>query len=415
MSGSMGSPATSASRPPPLAGIRVADFTWVWAGPFCTLQLAHLGAEVIRVESSTRTCVTRLLPPWPEGKPGPNRSGYFNQYNQGKKSLALDLTREDAREVARDLVRASDVVVENFAAGVMQRMGLGYEECRSLREDVIMIALSGYGATGPQSHYVSYGPAQVPLSGFSSLTGYRGWRPMHVGISYGDPTAGLQGAFAVLAALFHRRRTGEGQYIDLSQWESTMALLPEGILAQTLASGAPERDGNHDVQWAPHGVYRCSGEDRWVSIAVASDAEWFALAAVVHPKWRDDPELATAAGRKRREDELDAQIAEWCGSRSREEASDTLQRAGVAAIPVADARDIHDDLHLAERDFFVEREHGEVGVRRHLGIPYRLDGSPLRVARAAPCLGADTDDVLSGVLGYDAARIASLREAGALR
>jgi benzylsuccinate CoA-transferase BbsF subunit len=406
---------SAATRPPPLAGIRVADFTWVWAGPFCTLQLAHLGAEVIRVESATRTCVTRLLPPWPEGKPGPNRSGYFNQYNQGKRSIALDMTRDDAREVARDLIRVSDVVVENFAAGVMHRMGLGYEECRALREDVIMIALSGYGATGPQSHYVSYGPAQVPLSGFSSLTGYRDWRPMHVGISYGDPTAGLQGAFAVLAALFHRRRTGEGQYIDLSQWESTMALLPEGILAQTLGGETPERDGNHDPQWAPHGNYRCAGGDRWISIAIASDEEWRALAGVVDPGWLADAELAAAAGRKRREAELDERLSSWCASRSREEIADVLQRAGVAALPVADARDIHDDPHLAERDFFVEHEHPEVGVRRHLGIPYRLDGSPLRVERAAPCLGADTDEVLSRVLGYDAARIATLRGAGALR
>jgi benzylsuccinate CoA-transferase BbsF subunit len=402
-------------RRPPLEGVRVADFTWVWAGPFCTLQLAHLGAEVIRVESATRTCVTRLLPPWPEATPGPNRSGYFNQYNQGKRSLALDLTREDGCAVARDLIRASDVVVENFAAGVMDRMGLGYDVCRSLRSDIIMIALSGYGATGPESHYVSYGPAQVPLSGFSYVTGYRGHRPMHIGISYGDPTAGLHGAVATLAALFHRRRSGEGQYIDLSQWESTMALLPEGILAETIEGAAPERDGNHDPLWAPHAIYRCAGEDRWVSIAVASDEEWRALARIVEPTWLDDAELAESVGRKRREEAIDARLGEWCASRSREEVSRVLQEVGVAALPVLDARDIHDDPHLAQRGFFVELPHPEVGVRRHLGIPYRLDGSPLSVQRAAPCLGQDTDDVLSRVLGYDAARIASLRESGALR
>src|SRR6266576_548604 len=189
----------------PLAGIRVADFTWVWAGPFCTLQLAHLGAEVIRVETATRACVTRLLPPFADFEPGPNRSGYFNQYNQGKKSVALD----------------------NFAAGVMERMGLGWDVLRRLRADLIVIALSGYGATGPDSDKVSYGPAQVPLSGMSSVTGYRGFPPMHVGISYGDPTGGLHGAVAVLAALLHRARTGQGQYIDLSQWETSMAVLPE--------------------------------------------------------------------------------------------------------------------------------------------------------------------------------------------
>src|SRR5919198_1356052 len=181
----------------PLAGIRVADFTWVWAGPFCTLQLAHLGAEVIRVETATRPCVTRLLPPYAEFAPGPNRSGYFNQYNQGKQSITLDLKRPEAIAAAKRLCAASDVVVENFAAGVMDRMGLGYDVLRGLRPDVVMIALSGYGATGPDRDKVSYGPAQVPLSGLSSVTGYRGFPPMHVGISYGDPTAGLHGAVAV--------------------------------------------------------------------------------------------------------------------------------------------------------------------------------------------------------------------------
>jgi len=399
----------------PLEGIRVADFTWVWAGPFCTLQLAHLGAEVIRVESTTRTCVTRLLPPFADGEPGRNRSGYFNQYNQGKLSLALDLKQPEAIAVAKDLVAQCDVVCENFAAGVMDRMGLGYETLRALRPDLVMIALSGYGATGPDSEFVSYGPAQVPLSGMSSLTGYADWPPMHVGISYGDPTGGLHGAFAVLAALWHRANTGAGQYIDLSQWESTMALLPEGLLAQTLEGRAYERDGNHDVLWAPHAVYRCDGEDRWVSIAVASDDEWRALASAVEPAWLRDSELAVAAGRKRREEEIDERLSAWCATRSREQVTEVLQQAGVAAFPVLDARDLHDDPHLAARGFFVELPHREVGVRRHLGIPYRLDASPIAVGRAAPCLGQDTDEVLTRVLGYDADRIAALRAADVLR
>src|SRR5215470_5880420 len=226
------------ARRAPLEGIRVADFTWVWAGPFCTLQLAHLGAEVIRVESATRLCVTRLLPPFGDFKPGPNRSGYFNQYNQGKKSLALDLKQPEALAVAKRLCAASDVVVENFASGVMDRMGLGYEVLRALKPDLVMIALSGYGATGPDADKVSYGPAQVPLSGMSSVTGYRDFPPMHVGISYGDPTGGLHGAVAVLAALMHRARTGEGQYIDLSQWETSIAVLPDALIEHTMNGSA---------------------------------------------------------------------------------------------------------------------------------------------------------------------------------
>ncbi|HZR80702.1 MAG TPA: CoA transferase [Candidatus Binatia bacterium] len=412
----MTAPAASrgSERRRPLAGVRVADFTWVWAGPFCTLQLAHLGAEVIRVETLSRICVTRLLPPWPEGQPGFNRSGYFNQYNQGKRSLALNLKEPGALAVARELVAKSDVVVENFAAGVMDRLGLGYETCRSLRPDVIMIALSGYGATGPEREYVSYGPAQVPLSGFSSLTGYPDWRPMHVGISYGDPTGGLHGAVAVLAALVHRRRTGEGQYIDLSQWEGTMALLPEGILAHTMTGEAPGRHGNHDALWSPHAVYRCAGPDRWVSIAVADDDEWRRLAAVVDPALGGDARFATATDRKRNEHALDALLGEWCASRTPEEVTAALQGAGVAAFPAMTAKDLNDDPHLGGRDYFVELPHAEVGVKRHMGIPYKLHGTPLAVERAAPLLGEDTDAVLRDVLGYDDRRIEELRAAGIL-
>jgi crotonobetainyl-CoA:carnitine CoA-transferase CaiB-like acyl-CoA transferase len=398
----------------PLAGIRVADFTWVWAGPFCTLQLAHLGAEVIRVESSSRTCVTRLLPPWPDGQPGVNRSGYFNQYNQGKRSVSLDLKDPQAMEVARDLIRSSDIVVENFAAGVFERMGLGYDACRALKSDVIVISMSGYGATGPESEYVSYGPAQVPLSGLSSVTGYRGWRPMHIGISYGDPTAGLQGAVAVLSALIHRRRTGEGQFIDLSQWESTMALLPEALLAQSMTGSTPERDGNHDTAWAPHAVYRCAGDDRWVSIVATTDEEWQRLANVVDPALARDPRFASAALRKRNEDALDTAIGAWSATRTADDVRDTLQAAGIGAFPVMTAKDLHDDAHLGSRRYFVDLPHPEVGTRRHMGIPYKLHRTPLAVWRAAPCLGQDTDYVLREVLGYDDARIGALRDAGAL-
>jgi crotonobetainyl-CoA:carnitine CoA-transferase CaiB-like acyl-CoA transferase len=403
-------------RRAPLAGIRVADFTWVWAGPHCTLQLAHLGADVIRVETATRPCVTRLLPPYPRNvKPGPNRSGYFNQYNQGKRSIALDLKRPEALAVARRLCAASDVVVENFAAGVMERMGLGYEVLRAQRPDLIMIALSGYGATGPDRDKVSYGPAQVPLSGFSSVTGYRDFPPMHVGVSYGDPTAGLHGAVAVLAALLHRARTGAGQYVDLSQWETTMAVLPEAIAAWTLNGVQPPRDGNRDPHMAPHGVFRAAGEDRWVAVAVEDDAAWGRLATLLgHPELAADPRYATIDGRKAHEDELEALLGAWTSQRTPAEATGALQAAGIAAFPAATNRDIAEDPHLAARGFFVELEHPEVGVRRHLGVPWRMSASDCRVRRPAPCLGADTDAVLREVCGYTADEIARLRAAQVL-
>lgn len=399
----------------PLAGVRVADFTWVWAGPFATLQLAHLGAEVIRIETQQRVCVTRRIPPFADGQPGPNRSGYYNQYNQGKESISLNLKHPQALEIAKQLVAASDIVAENFAAGVMGKMGLGYEVLKQIKPDVIMIAMSGYGASGPESAYVSYGPAQVPLSGLSSLTGFPGFPPMHVGFSYGDPNGGLHGAFAVLAALLHRARTGAGQFIDLSQWETSVALLGEGLLAQGM-NGAPlPRQGNRDPWMAPHGLFRCQGDDRWVSIAVANEAEWQRLCAGMgRPELATDPRFATLVTRKQHEDALERAISAWTAALTAEEVTARLQAAGVAAFPALTNKELAADPHLRSRGFFVELSHPEVGTRQHAGMPWVFSDTPCQVRRPAPCLGQDTDEVLHRVLDYSSADIAALRANGVL-
>jgi crotonobetainyl-CoA:carnitine CoA-transferase CaiB-like acyl-CoA transferase len=410
----------------PLDGIRVADFTWVWAGPYCTLQLAHLGADVIRIETSNRPCITRVLPPWPEGKAGGlNRSGYFNQYNQGKRSIALNFKNPAAREIARKLVARSDVVTNNFAHGVMDRMGFGYEALRRIKPDIIMISLSGYGDTGPYSDYVAYGPAQVPLSGLSSLTGYKGWPPMHTGFSYADPNAGVHGAFAILTALYHRAKTGEGQYIDMSQWECAMALLPEGILEYTFNRQEPPRIGNSDPLMAPHGIYRCLDRperiagntiDQFVAIVCADDIDWGRLArAMDRPELAADPRFARLAGRKQNEDELDALLEQWTSTQRAHDIVEMLQHAGVAAAVVADNKYLsEEDRHLKERDYFVYREHPEVGTRQHAGMPWKMSRTETAVRAAAPTIGQHTEEVLIGLLGYSAEDVANLRADGAL-
>jgi benzylsuccinate CoA-transferase BbsF subunit len=399
----------------PLEGIRVADFTWVWAGPFCTLQLAHLGAEVIRIESATRPCVTRLLPPWPDSQPGLNRSGYFNQYNQGKRSLALNLKQPEALEVAKKIIIKSDIVTENFAGGVMDRLGLGYEALKQIKSDVIMISLSGYGATGPEKEYISYGPAQVPMSGLSSLTGYKGWRPMHVGISYGDPNGGLHGAFAVMCALMYRARTGKGQYIDMSQWETSTAMVAEGLLDYRMNGTQPGRDGNRDPRMAPHGVFRCAGQDQWVSIAARDEQEWHRLcAAIGQPALATDPRFATLGDRKRNEDELEALITSWSSTRSPYGVTQELQAAGIPSAPSMSNKDLSTDPHLNSRSIFVYLEHSEVGTKQHVGIPWQLSKTPLTVRKSAPLLGEDTAYVLREILGYSAEEIAALKERQAL-
>ncbi|HKV55753.1 MAG TPA: CoA transferase [Candidatus Binataceae bacterium] len=411
---------------PPLEGIRVADFTWVWAGPYCTLQLAHLGADVIRIETKTRPCITRVLPPWPEGKNGGlNRSGYFNQYSQGKRSITLNFKHPAAHEVARRLVAASDVVTNNFAHGVMERMGFGYEALRKIKPDIIMISLSGYGDTGPYCDYVAYGPAQVPLSGLSALTGYKGWPPMHSGFSYADPNAGVHGAFAVMAALFHRAKTGEGQYIDMSQWECAMDLLPEGILQYTFNGREPERLGNSDPMAAPHGIYKCPDRperivgnvvDQFVAIVCADDTDWGRLArAMGQPELSGNPKFATLAARKRNEDELDALITQWTSSRRAREVVETLQHAGVAAAVVADNKYLsEEDEHLAAREYYVYRDHPEVGKRQHAGMPWKLSRTETAVRSAAPLIGQHTEEVLTQLLGYGKEEVAKLNADGAL-
>ncbi len=399
----------------PLEGIRIADFTWVWAGPFATMQLAHLGAEVIRIETQNRVCVTRRIPPFAEGQPGVNRSGYYNQFNQGKESIYLNLKDPQALEIAKKLVASSDVVTENFASGVMDKMGLGYEVMRQIKSDIIMISMSGYGAVGPESPYVSYGPAQAPLSGLSSLTGFPDFPPMHVGFSYGDPNGGLHGAFAVLAALMHRARTGEGQYIDLSQLESSIAVIGEGMLAYSMNGEPPPRIGNRDPHVSPHGLFHCQGEDRWVSIVVANEEEWQKFChGIGQPGLATDARFATLADRKKNEDALESLVTAWTETQTAEEATRKLQAVGVAAYPAVTNKELAEDQHLQERGFFVELPHPEVGVRRHAGVPWVFSDTPCNVRKPAPCAGQDTDEVLRRVLGYSADEITALRAKGVL-
>jgi crotonobetainyl-CoA:carnitine CoA-transferase CaiB-like acyl-CoA transferase len=238
---------------------------------------------------------------------------------------------------------------------------------------------------------------------------------MHVGISYGDPTGGLHGAVAVLAALLHRAATGEGQFIDLSQQETSIAVLGEGVVEQSITGSQPPRNGNRVPAMAPHGVFRCAGEQRWVAIAVRDDTEWHRLASAMgRPGLADDPRFATLADRKRNEDALESLVTEWTVARPPEAAVAVLQRAGIAASVSMNSQDIADDPHLAESGFFVHLPHPEVGTRLHLGIPWRMSDTPCTVGHAAPCLGEHTDDVLRQVLGYDDERIAVLRARGVL-
>lgn len=396
----------------PLDGIRVADFSWAWAGPFCGMNLAHLGADVIKIESLGRLDLGRRIPILPPGmEPGPNRSGYFNQWGQGKRSVQLNLQDPRAVDIAKKLVAKCDVVIDNYATGVMERLGLDYESLRKVKPDIIAASISGYGHTGPQKAYMGYGPAIVNLAGLSSLTGYPGGGPSEVGLSYGDPNGGINAAVAIVAAIVARDRTGLGQGIDVSLWEAVSTLVPEGWMEWAMNGREPERIGNRDPWMAPHDTFRCAGEDEWVTIACGDDPEWRALAgAIGRPELGSDARFRTAADRKRNEDALGEILAAWTAGRDKWTVTRELQAAGVAAFPSMNSRDLADDPHLAERGFFAKLEHPEVGARVHTGIPWRLANAPNGVRAPAPCLGADTEAVLTGLLGYSAADVARLRE-----
>ena len=396
---------------PPLDGIRVTDFCWAWAGPYGALQLAHLGAEVIRIESAKRLCPSRLIPPWPDNESGVNRAGYFNQYNQGKRSLTLDLKAPEAIDIAKTLVSKSDIVMNNFASGVMEKLGVGYDVLRRIKPDIIMVSLPGYGTSGPEKDFVSYGPPQVAQSGLSALTGYVGGPPMMAGFSYGDPNGGVHATFAVMAALLHREKTGQGQYIDLSQWEAAIMLLPEALMDYSMNGTQPERMGNRDHHMAPHGVFRSKGDDRWVSLSVRDEEEWQRLCEVMgQPELRSDARFSTLAARKEHEAALEEIVTAWTQERTADEATQALQNAGIPAYPALDAIDMVNNPHVDARDYFVELEHPEVGTRRHMGIPWTMSRTPCEIRRPAPCLGQDTDAVLTDIAGLSQDEIAALRE-----
>jgi len=396
----------------PLEGIRVVDFSWAWAGPFCTMNLAHLGAEVIKVESQARLDIARRLPFGPKDQPMTvNTSGYFNQWAQGKKSVALNLSTPEGRDIARKLIKESDVVLDNFAAGVMEELGLGYDDLKKIKPDIIMASICGYGHTGPQKDYMAYGPTTAPLIGLSSLTGYPGGGPQEVGISYGDPNAGINAALAICAALVARQRTGTGQYIDISLWEAAAVLIPEGWMDYAMNKTQPPRMGNHDQWMAPYSCFRCAGEDAWVTIACGSDEEWQSLCrAIGNPALGADARFRTSAERKAHEEELEQILNAWTATRDRWEVTCILQDAGVAAFPSMSSQDLVEDRHLNERGFFERLPHPEVGVRTHTGIPWRLTNSPNGVRSPGPLLGQHTQWMMKELLGYSEQEIAKLIE-----
>jgi benzylsuccinate CoA-transferase BbsF subunit len=397
----------------PLKGLRVINFGWVWAAPVLGHTLGDMGAEVIKVETRKRPDLTRMLPKTMHDLP--RESLYSHTTFRNQLGVTIDLATPKGAELARDLIRSADVVIENFSPRVMRGYGLTYETIRELRPDVVMISLSAAGQTGPLSEITTFGSIIGSMSGLHAHQGYIGReKPSRYGTSIPDPIMGVLGAFAVLAALRYRAKTGFGQYVDLSQWEACATLLGGPLMDSILNQRIQLPRGNRDEVMAPHGVYPCRGDDLWVTIAVKTEEEWRALCeAMGTPELADDIRFGDPLRRHMNHDAMDDIIGAWTATQVNYDVASALQSRGIAAFPSLNDVEVFEDEHLKARGDWVEVEH-RLGNEVIYGVPWKLSKTPGSVRRAAPVMGQDNQQVFGGLLGLPEAEVSALEEAQVL-
>lgn len=383
----------------PLDGVRIIDFSWQMAGPYGTTLLAMMGAEVIKVESLRHLDAARRPPSHSLDPELINRVARFNDNNLNKLSVNLDLTQPEAVATVKRLVQLSDAVVQNMRPGTMDRLGLGYSVLRKVKPDVIMLSLSSMGAEGPERRYAGYAAIFAALSGLSDATGYPDGIPTE-GRATIDASAATTLAFALAAALFYRKQTGEGQHIDLSAREAVSNFVGEMYLGYAMNRRSSVRQGNQDEVMAPHNVYPCRGEDAWISIAVGTEQEWRAFCrALGHEEWTKDERFADAYRRWEHRDVLDGLIREWTKLRPPYDAMRLLQDAGVAAAPSFSSKDLYTDPHMQARGVYTTVRHRALGDKVVMGPQWKLSRTPAEVTGPAPLFGEHNRHVLGGLLG----------------
>ena len=394
----------------PLKGIRVANFGWVWAGPVVGQTLGFLGAEVYKIESRARIDINRTLPPFAGGVQDPDRSLQNHAGWAGNGSVTLNLKKPEAKELAKQLVAKSDVVIENFGPGAMNALGLGYEQLRAVKPDIVMLSMPAAGLSGPLKDVRTYGMSLTSLTGLDSLTGYPGGPPIPVENAFPDPYNGVMGAFAILVALTHRDRTGTGQHIDYSQQEAMMQLVGPAFMDYTMNGRSAGLMGNkHPLSAAaPHGVFPCAGEDRWISIAVVTQPEWEGLVeAIDSPEWTAAPEFAKPAARIKNIDALHERIAAWTAGFDDYELAHRLQEYGVAAAPVLNVADLLNDPHYKARGTFIEVQH-PLGFQETIYGAYVKTSKTEANVQPGPAIGQDNDLVFKELLGLEEERYRQL-------
>lgn len=394
-------PDNNTRGPSPLQGIRVANFGWVWAGPMVGQTLALLGAEVYKIESRARIDMARTIPPFAEGVRDPERCLSQHACWAGNGSVTLNLKAPEGVDLAKRLISRCDAVVENFAPGVMDKLGLGYPELSEVRPDLVMFSMPAAGSTGPLRDLRTYGLSLASITGLDSLTGYVGGPPIAMENAFSDPYNGIMGAFAILVALRHRNRTGEGQHIDYSQQEAVMQMVGPAVMDYEFNGRVAAPMGNRHplAMAAPHGVFPCAGDDRWISIAVLTDSEWQGLVQTMgSPDWSQEDGFATHEHRVENIEALHERVASWTASFDSRELAEMLQRHGVAAAPVSSVADLLDDPHYRARGTFVELTH-PLGFRETIyGSYVKTSRSHIEVA-PGPLMGRDNDHVFLELLG----------------
>jgi len=382
-----------------LEGLNVIDFSWAFAGPFIGSYLGDYGANVIKIESNSNLDITRVTSPYKDGVSGINRSGCFLVANNSKMSLALDLKHPKASQIVEKLIGWADVVVENFGTGVMDRLGLNYEKLKTINPKIIMLSATIQGQTGPRASFTGYGWNTVALTGIGNLTGWSDRSPVGTLQAYPDSVVPWFGVAAILAALDYRRRTGKGQYIDISQYETTCQFLAPLVMDYAVNNQLSSRSGNRSPYAAPNGVYRCRGNDRWCAISVFNQSEWESFRkALGYPDWTKEERFSSLQQRKENEDLLNELIEEWTQQYTPEEITGILQDAGVPAGIVKTNKELFEDPQLEHRGYFQLIDHPEIGKCYQQGWPILLSESPVHI-KPAPCLGEHNEYVCTKILG----------------
>jgi crotonobetainyl-CoA:carnitine CoA-transferase CaiB-like acyl-CoA transferase len=398
-----------------LEGLKVLDMMWVVAGPASTRVLADYGATVVRVESTGRPDTARGLQPFHNGEAGAEASALFGNMNAGKLGLTLDLTTEEGRAVVRDLVRWADVVTESFSPKAMRAWGLDYDSLKEINPKIIMLSSNLFGQTGPLSMFAGFGTMGAAIAGFNSVIGWPDRAPTMVA-AYSDYVAPRFMVATVLAALDHHARSEQGQHIDLAQAEASMHFLTSALLDYEVNNRLQGGEANNDREMAPHGVYPAIGDERWVAIAIGTDAHWQALCEEMgQPELASDTRYATVAARLTAREELDAIVGAWTADQKMEAVEAALQARVVPAHAVQNSVEQVADPQLVHRGHFVELEHSVHGTTTVGGSHFRLSRTPARIERSAPTFGRDNFEVLSEILDYDADRIAELAAASVLQ